>query len=146
MTGIVIDASVAIKWVVGEEGSEDAVRLIGGPRLSAPDLLMSECANILWKKVRRGELTRNEALLAIDLLVRADIELAPTRALASAAMALSLDLDHPAYDCMYLALAVARGDVFVTADRRFVHLVAERGGSHLQDRVRELRNHNGTLE
>ena len=40
--------------------------------------------------------------------MRADIELVPTRALASAAMALSLELDHPAYDCMYFALAVDR--------------------------------------
>ena len=47
MTGIVIDASVAIKWVVNEAGSEDAVRLVDGPRLSTPDLLMSECAGPL---------------------------------------------------------------------------------------------------
>ncbi len=125
MTGFVVDASVVIKWVVDEPGSEHAVRLIDGPTLGAPDLLMSECANILWKKVRRGELSRNEASLAIDLLVRADVELVPTRAIAPAAMALSLDLDHSAYDCMYLALAIERGDAFVTADRRFVRLVAE---------------------
>ena len=112
MSGIVIDASVAIKWVVNEEGSEDAVRLIDGPKLSASDLPMSECAYILWKKAWEGELSRDEALLSIDLLIRADIEFVPTRALASVVMVLSLDLDHPAYDCMYLALAVERGVVF----------------------------------
>lgn len=138
MSGVVIDASVAIKWVVDEEGSDDAVRLIDGPALSAPDLLMSECANILWKKTRRGELTRDETSLAIDLLARADIELVPTRALASAATALALDLDHPAYDCMYLALAIERGDVFITADRRFVRLVAARAGPGLEGKVLEL--------
>lgn len=138
MTGVVIDASVAIKWVVEEEDSAKAVLLIDGPSLSAPDLLMPECANILWKKTRRGELSRDEALLAIELLVRADIELVPTRALASAATALSLNLDHPAYDCMYLALAVERGDVFVTADRRFVRLIADQSAPDLQGRVLEL--------
>ena len=97
---------------MNEEGSEDAVRLIDGPKLSAPNLLMSECANILWKKARQGELSRDEARLGIDLLIRTDIEFVPTRALASIVMVLSLDLDHPAYDCMYLALAVERGDVF----------------------------------
>lgn len=138
MTAFVIDASVVIKWVIDEPGSEHAVKLIDGPTLSAPDLLMSECANILWKKVRRGELTRDEASLAIELLVRADVELVPTRALASAATRLSLDLDHPAYDCMYLALAIDRGDAFVTADRRLVRVVVERGPPDLQGRAIEL--------
>ncbi len=38
-------------------------------KLAAPDLLVAECANILWKKVRRGELTDLEAVtrLAIAL-------------------------------------------------------------------------------
>ena len=127
-----------IKWVVDEPGSEHAVRLIDGPTLSAPDLLISECANILWKKVRRGELSGDEASLAIELLVRADVELVPTRAIASRAMALSLDLDHPAYDCMYLALAIERGDAFVTADRRFVSLVLNSGAPDLRDKVVNL--------
>jgi predicted nucleic acid-binding protein len=138
VTAFVIDASVVIKWVVDEPGSEYAVRLIDGPTLSAPDLLMSECANILWKKVRRSELSRDEASLAIELLVRADVELVPTRAIASRAVALSLDLDHPAYDCMYLALAIERGDAFVTADTRFVRLVAERGALDLRSKAIEL--------
>ena len=77
MTGVVIDASVAIKWVVDEEGSDDAVPLIVGPALSAPDLLTSECGNILWKKARRGELTRDEASLAMNLLARADLNSFP---------------------------------------------------------------------
>lgn len=146
MTAYVVDASVVIKWVVDEPGSEAAIRLIDGPTLSAPDLLMSECANILWKKVRRGELTRDEASLAIDLLVRADIELVPTRALAAAAVRLSLDLDHPAYDCMYLALAVDRGDTFVTADRRFVRMIEDRGGPDLQGSAIVLETFDGPGE
>ena len=51
---------------------------------------MLERANILWKKVRRSELSRDESALAIELLVRADIELVPTRTLAATAIALSL--------------------------------------------------------
>ncbi len=140
--GLVIDASVAIKWVVGEPGSEAAVRLINeGARLSAPDLLMPECANILWKKTRRGELSRDEAGLAIDLLARADVELVPSRTLAASALALSLDLDHPAYDCVYLALAIQRGDTFVTADSRLVRHVAARGGP--VERIRDLHDPGG---
>ena len=56
MDRLVVDASVAIKWVVEEEGSEAAAGLLDGSTLAAPDFLIPECANILWKKVRRGEL------------------------------------------------------------------------------------------
>ncbi|MCK6369926.1 MAG: hypothetical protein L6Q83_01160, partial [Gammaproteobacteria bacterium] len=83
----------------------EALALRGRARLIAPDLLVAECANILWKKVRRRELTRDEALLAGRLLQGADIELVPMRPLLAAALRLALELDHPAYDCAYLALA-----------------------------------------
>jgi predicted nucleic acid-binding protein len=42
------------------------------------------------------------------------------RAYLHAATALAIELDHPAYDCIYVALAMARGCVFATADRRLV--------------------------
>ena len=138
MTALVVDASVVIKWVVQEEGSDAAVRLIGGPSLIAPDLLIPECANILWKKVRRKELTRDEAMLAAELLMRSDIELVPTRALMPAALKLAIDLGHAAYDCTYLALAMERDVLFVTADGKFVRLVERAGGPDLKGKVVEL--------
>ncbi len=59
---LVIDASVAIKWVVEEDGTESALALRQQAKLIAPDLLVPECANILWKKAQRNELSRDEAL------------------------------------------------------------------------------------
>jgi predicted nucleic acid-binding protein len=111
----VIDASLAIKWVIDEPGTREALSL-RRHRLLAPDLLVAECANILWKKVRRKELSEDEAVLAARLLARADVEFAPMRALLEPATRLALALDHPAYDCTYLALAQLRGCDFVTAD------------------------------
>jgi len=46
-----IDASIAIKWVIEETGTQEALALRECARLIAPDLLIPECANILWKKV-----------------------------------------------------------------------------------------------
>jgi predicted nucleic acid-binding protein len=51
---LVIDASIAIKWVIEEEGTKEALAL-RNQALVAPDLLIAECANVLWKKVRRRE-------------------------------------------------------------------------------------------
>ena len=117
MTEFVIDASVAIKWVIGESGTPAALAL-RRHRLFAPDLLIAECANALWKKVRRSELTAAEAQFAARLLARADVELAPMRSLLEPAAALAIAIDHPAYDCIYLALAESLSCNFVTADQR----------------------------
>jgi predicted nucleic acid-binding protein len=117
MTDLVIDASVAIKWVIEEHGTPEALALLRH-RLFAPDLLVAECANVLWKKARRKEMTAQEALLTARLLQRADIELAPMRALLETATSLAIALDHPAYDCTYLALAETLACDLVTADRR----------------------------
>jgi len=117
VTAFVIDASVAIKWVIDEPGTEQALLLRQHP-LSAPDLLVPECANILWKKVRRQELSQDEAMLAAGLLERADVRLEPMRALLERATRLAVALDHPAYDCMYLALAQILSCPLVTADDR----------------------------
>jgi len=51
---LVLDASIAIKWLVQEEGTAEALALRGTAKFIAPDLLTAKCANILWKKVRRG--------------------------------------------------------------------------------------------
>lgn len=118
MTRFVIDASVAIKWVVLEEDSTAAVAVLEHCPLSAPDLLVAECSNILWKKVRRGELDSDHALLAARALQGTDVELLPTRHLLETATRLALDLDHAAYACVYLALAMENDWPFVTADMR----------------------------
>jgi predicted nucleic acid-binding protein len=122
---LVIDASIAVKWVVEEEGTPQALRLRKQAKLIAPELLVAECANILWKKVRREDLSREEALLAARLLQITEIELLPTRSLLEAATRIALDLDHPAFDCLYLALAVERECRFVTADERFLRKVGQ---------------------
>lgn len=122
MIQFVIDASVAIKWVVEEAGTAPAVRL-RRHRLRAPDLLIAECGNILWKKVRRAELSEAEAMLAAGLLQRADIGLEPMRPLLEPATRLAFALDHSAYDCVYLALAQQLGCPMVTADARLCRKV-----------------------
>jgi predicted nucleic acid-binding protein len=128
---IVVDASVAIKWVVEEDGTAQALVLLKHAGLVAPDLLIAECANILWKKVSRSELTKAEALLAARLLERTDVEFLPTRALLQPAARIAIELDHPAHDCVYLALAAANDWKFVTADERFVRKVRENRRTHL---------------
>ncbi|MEI7607092.1 MAG: type II toxin-antitoxin system VapC family toxin [Rhodospirillaceae bacterium] len=125
MTPLIIDASIAVKWVVDEAGTAEALALKRTQRLAAPDLLVAECANILWKKVRRGELSPEEASLAARLLQRIDIDLRPMRPFLDAATRIAVMLDHPAYDCLYLAMAETDGTRFVTADDRLLRKVRQ---------------------
>lgn len=127
----VIDASIAVKWVVEEEGTPQALAIRRQAKLIAPELLIAECANILWKKARRDELSRAEAYLAAKLLQTSEIELLSARSLLEPATHIAIELDHPAYDCLYLALAIERGCRFITADGRFMRkLGGQRSGRY----------------
>ncbi len=125
MNTLVVDASIAVKWVVEEDGTPQALALRERAKLIAPELLVAECANILWKKVQRTELSTKEALLAARLLQGAEMELRPTRSLLEAAASIAIALDHPAYDCLYLALAIENDCQFVTADERFLRKLGQ---------------------
>jgi predicted nucleic acid-binding protein len=134
----VVDASIAVKWVVEEQGTPQALALRKSARLIAPDLLVAECANILWKKAQRGELTSEEADLAARLLERADIELMPMRGLLRAATRIAIALSHPAYDCVYLALAMVNGARYATADDSLIRKLAQQPDGSLSAAVVSL--------
>ena len=117
----VIDASVVVKWVLDEPGSEAALAL-ARERLLAPDLLDVECASVLWKAVRRGELRPEEAAERLALIAEAPIERLPGAVLLPGAMRHALRLGHPVYDCLYLEAAAWTGLPLVTADCRLARL------------------------
>jgi predicted nucleic acid-binding protein len=117
---LVVDASVAIKWFAPEVLSPEAESLLdGGDDLFAPDLLLLECGNIIWKKVRLGELARADGDAALAALRSGPIRLLDTTPLVEQALQLAHEIQHPVYDCVYLASAEAVDAIVVTADRRF---------------------------
>lgn len=122
MKRFVVDASIAIKWVVHEDGTKEALSL-RKHELIAPDLIVPECANILWKKVQRGELTDKEAAIAAGLLRRSGIQMLPMLDMLEEATALAIMTSHPAYDCIYLVAAGREGIPMVTADTRLANKV-----------------------
>jgi predicted nucleic acid-binding protein len=113
----IVDARVALKWLVVEENSAQAVSLLeSGSDLFAPRLIVDEVANALWKKCRRKHLTPPEALERIRLLPRYFKGLLDTSD-AGVVLELALAIDHSVYDCLYLQAAVDRGIPLVTADQ-----------------------------
>lgn len=120
---VIIDASVAVKWVVEEEFSDEA-RSLAGQDLHAPDLLYIECANILWKKAAKGDLTLTQAERASKALQISPVMVVPSGPLLEKALALAGALRHPVYDCLYLALAAEKKMPLITADERLARVVA----------------------
>jgi predicted nucleic acid-binding protein/plasmid stability protein len=117
---LVVDASVAMKWFVPEPLAAGAEGLLSREHgLLAPDVLLIECANIIWKKARRGEMLRAAGDEALVLFRNSGIELIDTQPLVEPALRLARELDHPVHDCLYVAAAAAMDGVAVTADRRF---------------------------
>jgi predicted nucleic acid-binding protein len=132
---VVVDASVCIKWVLAEPDSDAAEALLE-QELVAPALWIVEAANVLWKRARRGELTAGEVKARLEELARAPITTLGIEDDILAASELACRLDHPVYDCLYLAAALREGCHVVTADRRFVAAAA--GDPTLQGRVQLL--------
>lgn len=134
MTGVIVDASVAIKWFVSEEQAELAEAILNcGLRIHAPGLLELEAANGLWKKSRKSAFPLADVVPSVLRLKQLVDQWHGDAGLIEAAAALSLELDHPVYDCVYLALSRHLGAPVITTDRRLL-LVAPKGDAiALQD-------------
>ncbi len=119
MSRLVVDSSVVIKWFVPEVHSDDALRCLD-PDLerNAPELLLAEVGNVLWKKVGRGELTAAEANKIAEDVEQADVNIHPMRPLFGPGLRFALATGRLAYDCIYLALADSLSTRVLTADRR----------------------------
>ena len=139
MSGYVVDASVVVKWLVTEALSDRAAALLLDKELQliAPELLFAEAGNALWAMCRRGDIGKADFAEAIETLKAAPVAFpVPMRGLAASAARLATDLDHPTYDCFYLALALSEQHPVVTADRRFHDIVAKH--PYLSERIVHL--------
>ncbi|MDP2299057.1 MAG: type II toxin-antitoxin system VapC family toxin [Pseudolabrys sp.] len=117
---VVIDASVAVLWTLQQTGSDRAAALSSETGLIAPSIILAEVGNAIWKAVRRGDLPRAESAMAIDLALSPFEQLTSVEELRVRALEIALELDHPIYDCFYLALAERERCPMVTADKRLL--------------------------
>ena len=104
---------------LGETGGGQASLCI------APDLVIAEITNAAWKFVTFDRMAAESAMSAVREVVKAFDELVPTSVLKDRALAIAIELRHPAYDCFYLALAERSASPLVTADDRLIRRCAD---------------------
>lgn len=127
LSAAVIDANIALKWIL-EEADSDKARLLGhSAALFAPAFLRVECAHILQKAVHRERLSACQAQIAFRSLAAAPICYTDDADILDRAFLLAGQLHSALYDCLYLALAIDQAAPLVTADRRFVEAVTRHG-------------------
>jgi predicted nucleic acid-binding protein len=126
MSEFVCDASVALKWVVNEPLSAEALRLRedfrnGVHRLIAPDIFRVEVGHVLSKLHRQRTLTEIEAEAALVEVLTTTPDLQDSLPLFPRAFELALQSKCSLYDCIYVALCERSGSPPVTADQRLMN-------------------------
>lgn len=133
---LVVDANVALRWFLPEPQRAAALAVLERDAwLIAPELLLVEVGNGLRKKVLSGQADTARAFDCMATLRQVLDEVYPAARLLPRALELSIELRHPIYDCLYLALAEAKGVDLVTADGAFADVLE---GHPLRARVRVL--------
>jgi predicted nucleic acid-binding protein len=128
---LIVDASIATKWVADEPGSARARELYLSDECWAPSLIMAEVGNALWKKQRMKLVTVEQAVAALKALP-GRIRLFDILELAPRAVAIAAELNHPIYDCFYLALAERERVAMVSADERLLRVVKRLKGAEVR--------------
>jgi predicted nucleic acid-binding protein len=125
---MIVDASVVLGALFLDEDDPPALALLrahgsGLVELAAPDLLIYEVTNAVWKGVRAGRLTEADGHRMLDAFDRLAIPLFPVA--GKAMLDIALRFNRTAYDASYLALAEERGEDLVTGDLRLYNAVRQ---------------------
>lgn len=127
MKTIAVDASVAIKWFLPEIHYQSAVLLLKSKyEIIAPDLILAEFGNILWKKTNLKEITPQQAEDILKDFIRFPIQTVSSKFLLSSAYKLAYETSTTVYDCLYLVLAQSRECSLVTADKKFYESITKK--------------------
>ena len=134
MTRVVVDASIAAKWVLrrgGEPLAEEAALLLesyrdGEVQFLVPDLFWAEVGNVLWKAIRARRCGLSDAQTGLKLLNDLRIPTVASHSTLDRAISIAAAFDRTVYDSLYVAVAILSKCEFITADEKLVNALAAR--------------------
>jgi predicted nucleic acid-binding protein len=91
----------------------------------APELMLTEVANALWRLQRAGQLQADSLQWRLSRAAELVDHIEPDRSLQAEALALATHLDHPVYDCLYLVLARREVAKLLSADQKLLDLASK---------------------
>jgi predicted nucleic acid-binding protein len=122
----VVDASVAVKWYIPEIYEQEADRLLKGRHeMHAPELILPEFANIIWKKVKRAEITQSEGEKIVTAFSRRHFQIHSHKKTIKSAFTGAVNTEQTVYDWTYLALGISLSCQFITADVKFFKAIEQ---------------------
>ena len=124
----VIDASAGVELVLRRA----AARKIGGVLVEAdwviaPNLYISETANVFWKYRQLADFPRDECERYVRQAMALPDEFFPESDLYVEAFDMACLLGHPVYDMMYLVLARRQGAMLLTLDQKLDRMAGKAG-------------------
>jgi predicted nucleic acid-binding protein len=128
----VLDSNVVIKWFIPEVYSDKADRLLADFRnhrldIIAPDILVAEVGNTLWKRsVKIKDISLADAAASYTDFLDLDVPVYSSAAIAEDALNIATSEQHPLYDTLYISLALKRKCEFVTADETMANKLGQR--------------------
>ena len=122
---MIVDANVTVYWCIPCPYTGAATRIMSGPDLCAPSIVLVETAHALLKYVRAGMFGYGQLQDSAGMIRDAIDEFVPDEHLLERATDMAFTEGHPVYDCLYLALAQERREPLATADRRLAALAGK---------------------
>lgn len=129
-TRCVVDASVAIKLFIEQEGSPQAAALFDqlstqpGTEFYVPALFFAECANVLWQYVRRASYPPDQAKASLAQLRALSLQTVAIQEIVSEALEVAIAHNISAYDACYVELSERLQLPLVTADQKLIRALA----------------------
>jgi predicted nucleic acid-binding protein len=133
----VLDTSVAVKWHLVEELSDEAARLLDSvgstvSELLAPSTIEPEFFNTFWQRHRRGDITLDEVRQGwSDFVFGEPATLYAPEDLMPRAVEITFETRTIIYDALFLALAEDFGTTLVTADGKLLRAIEGTAFAHL---------------
>lgn len=135
---VVLDTSAAVEIVRETEvgvALASFIDEIEGESVLTCELFRAEVRNALWKYVRAGIITQEEASDCIEDAFGLVDEFVPIEELGDEAFSEAVHCNHSVYDMLYLCLTRRRGATLFTLDKRLAALCRE-AGVHCIEEVR----------
>ena len=122
----VLDASVAVRLILLDPAAVDWAQTLERIGLVlAPELMLTEVTNTLWKLHRANQLQGVDPHSLLSQATELIDQIEPDRHLQVEALALAMHLNHSVYDCLYLALARREAATLLTADQKLQSLARQ---------------------